>query len=161
MGRNEVVLIDGARTPFGKFGGSFKDISASDLGAISAKEAIARSGIDADDIDQVVIGNVQQSSTDAHFLARHVALKAGLPVHVPALTVNRLCGSGLEAILTAAKNIIIGESQAALAGGTENMSQIPFLIQGPDGEHALEKGFKSSIIYGKASMIQLAVARWP
>lgn len=130
MGRNEVVLIDGARTPFGKFGGSFKDISASDLGAISAKEAIARSGIDADDIDQVVIGNVQQSSTDAHFLARHVALKAGLPVHVPALTVNRLCGSGLEAILTAAKNIIIGESQAALAGGTENMSQIPFLIQG-------------------------------
>lgn len=130
MRRNDVVLIDGARTPFGKFGGSLKDISAIDLGAHSAKEAIARSGVDTNDFDQVVMGNVQQSSTDAHFLARHVGLKAGLPIHVPALTVNRLCGSGLEAIITAAKNIIIGESQVGVAGGTENMSQIPYFVQG-------------------------------
>ncbi|MFS8630986.1 MAG: hypothetical protein LOD92_07510, partial [Bacillales bacterium] len=126
----DVVLIDGARTPFGKFGGSFKDISAIDLGAYSAKEAIARAGLDPSEIDEVVMGNVQQSSTDAHYLARHVGLKAGLPVHVPSLTVNRLCGSGLEAIVTAAKNIMLGETEVALAGGTENMSQIPYFVIG-------------------------------
>lgn len=130
MRSNDVVLIEGARTPFGKFGGSLKDIPAIDLGAHATKEAIARSGVDITDFNQVVMGNVQQSSTDAHFLARHVGLKAGLPIHVPALTVNRLCGSGLEAIITAAKNIIIGESQVGLAGGTENMSQIPYFVQG-------------------------------
>lgn len=125
----EIVLIEGARTPFANFGGSFKDISAIDLGAISAKEAISRSGIDTGEFDQVVFGNVQHSATDALYTGRHVGLKAGLPNTVPGLTVNRLCGSGLEAILTAAKNIMIGESQVALAGGTENMSQIPFFLQ--------------------------------
>ena len=130
MKKKDVVLIDGARTPFGKFGGSFKDISAIDLGAYSAKEAIARAGLDPSEIDEVVMGNVQQSSTDAHYLARHVGLKAGLPVHVPSLTVNRLCGSGLEAIVTAAKNIMLGETEVALAGGTENMSQIPYFVIG-------------------------------
>lgn len=128
MAREDVVVIEGARTPFGDFGGSFKDVSAVDLAVFSAKGAISRAGIEADEINEVVMGNVQQSSVDAHLLARHIGLKSGLPKHVPALTVNRLCGSGLEAINIAAKNIMLGETQVALAGGTENMSQIPFHV---------------------------------
>ncbi|WP_227937404.1 acetyl-CoA C-acetyltransferase [Alkalihalobacillus deserti] len=130
MKNNDVVVVEGARTPFGNFGGAFKDVSAIELGVCSAKEAISRSKIDVQDINEVVIGNVQQSSTDAVFVGRHIGLKSGLPKHVPGLTVNRLCGSGLEAITIAAKNILIGDTQVALAGGTENMSQIPFLLQG-------------------------------
>ncbi|WP_062197208.1 acetyl-CoA C-acetyltransferase [Massilibacterium senegalense] len=130
MGRNEVVLIDGARTAFTEFGGSFCRVSAIDLGAATTKEAIKRSTIHPQEIDQVVMGNVIQSSADAIYLGRHVGLKAGVPTEVPGLTVNRLCGSGLQSIITAAQSILLGEANVVLAGGTENMSQVPHVIRG-------------------------------
>ncbi|PEY34523.1 acetyl-CoA C-acyltransferase [Bacillus cereus] len=130
MGKTAVVLVEGARTPLAEFCGSFRDVSAIDLGAIASKEAIKKANVDPEEIDQVVFGNVQQSSRDAHYLARHVGLKAGIPIHVPALTVNRLCGSGLESILTAARYILTGEANMVLAGGAENMSQVPHVIRG-------------------------------
>ena len=126
----DAVIIDGARTPFGKFGGSLKDVSATDLGVAAAKAALQRSNLEAGDIEHVVFGNVIQSSPDAIFIARHIGLKTGVPVGVPALTVNRLCGSGLEAIVTAARLIRSGEAETVLAGGAENMSQIPFVVRG-------------------------------
>ena len=126
----DIVLLEGARTPFAKFTGSFKEISATELGAIAARGAIEKSNIQPEDIDQVVFGNVQQSSKDAHLLARHVGLKAGTPVEVPGLTVNRVCGTGIEAILTGARYILAGEANVVLAGGTENMSQVPHVISG-------------------------------
>jgi len=130
LSKHEIVVIDGARTAFGEFGGSFKDVSAIELGVASTKEAIARSKVDPEEIDQVVMGNVIQSSADAVFVGRHVGLKSGVPKHVPGLTVNRLCGSGLQAIISAAHSILVDDSQLAVAGGTENMSQIPHVIRG-------------------------------
>ncbi|UZD47858.1 acetyl-CoA C-acetyltransferase [Peribacillus frigoritolerans] len=126
----EILLLEGARTPFAEISGSFRDITATDLGVFAAKEAIRRAKISGEDIDQVVFGNVQQSSKDAHLLARHVGLKAGTPIHVPALTINRLCGTGVESILTAARYILTGEANVILAGGTESMSQVPHVIRG-------------------------------
>lgn len=130
MGKSEIVLVEGARTAFAEFGGSFRDVSAIDLGAASVREAMIRSKVDPEEVDQVVMGNVIQSSPDAVFVGRHVGLKAGIPNHVPGLTINRLCGSGLQAIITAAQSIMVGDSQLAVAGGTENMSQIPHVIRG-------------------------------
>lgn len=127
---SNIVLIEGARTAFTEISGSFREISATDLGAEAARKAICKAKIDPEEIDQVVFGNVQQSSKDAHYLARHVGLKAGLPIHVPALTINRLCGTGVEAILTAARLIMTGEAKVVLAGGTESMSQVPHVIPG-------------------------------
>lgn len=127
---NEAVILDGARTVFGSFGGSLKDISATELGVLAAKEAIKRSGVEASELDNVVYGNVLQTSSDAIYLARHVGLKAGLPIETPALTVNRLCGSGAQAIVNVAQSILLGESQVALAGGAENMSQAPHVVRG-------------------------------
>ncbi|WP_411739587.1 acetyl-CoA C-acetyltransferase [Peribacillus sp. S4] len=126
----EILLLEGARTPFAEISGSFRDITATDLGVFAAKEAIRRAKISGEDIDQVVFGNVQQSSKDAHLLARHVGLKSGTPIHVPALTINRLCGTGVESILTAARYILTGEANVILAGGTESMSQVPHVIRG-------------------------------
>lgn len=126
----EIVLLEGSRTPFTEISGSFREIKATDLGAIAAREAIKKANITLEEIDQVVFGNVQQSSKDAHLLARHVGLKAGTPINVPALTINRLCGSGLESILTSARYILTGEANVALAGGAENMSQVPHVIPG-------------------------------
>lgn len=130
MAKNEIVLLEGARTAFTEFGGSFRDVSAIDLGVAVAKEAMVRSNVSAEEIDEVVMGNVIQSSADAIFVGRHVGLKSGVPQHVPGLTVNRLCGSGLQAIVSAAQSIMVGDSQVAIAGGTENMSQIPHVIRG-------------------------------
>lgn len=130
MPKNEIVLIDGARTAFTEFGGSFRDVSAIDLGVACAKEAIKRSNVSPEEIDEVVMGNVIQSSGDAIFVGRHVGLKSGVPQHVPGLTVNRLCGSGLQSIISAAQSIMVGDSNMAIAGGTENMSQIPHVIRG-------------------------------
>lgn len=131
MGKStDIVLLEGARTPFAEFCGSFRDISATDLGAIAAQEAIRKAKIEVEEINQVVFGNVQQSSRDAHLLARHVGLKAHLPIHVPALTINRLCGTGVESLLTAARYILTGEANVVLAGGTESMSQVPHVIRG-------------------------------
>jgi acetyl-CoA acetyltransferase family protein len=127
---DDIVILAGARTPFGNLGGAISDLSATDLAVVAAEGAISRSGVPRDRIDEVVFGNVIQSSPDAIYLARHVGLRAGLPVGVPALTVNRLCGSGLQAILSAAQSLALGTASYALAGGTENMSQAPHVVRG-------------------------------
>src|SRR5436309_5704841 len=126
----EVYSLAGARTAVGVLQGTFSDVSAIDLGVVAAKGALERSGVDPQVIDQVVLGNVIQSSKDAIYFARHVALKAGLPIDTPALTVNRLCGSGLQAIVSAAQLLQLGEGQVALAGGAENMTQSPHVLRG-------------------------------
>ncbi len=126
----DVYIIAGARTPVGVLQGSFSDVSAIDLGVVAAKAAIERSRVDPQLIDQVVLGNVIQSSKDAIYFARHVALKAGLPIDTPALTVNRLCGSGLQAIVSATQLLQLGEGRIALAGGAENMTQAPHVLRG-------------------------------
>jgi acetyl-CoA acetyltransferase family protein len=151
LAATDIVVLGGARTPFGTFMGSLKDISAIDLGTIAAKEALARSGVAADDVDQVVFGNVIQTSKDAIYFARHVALKAGVPIETPALTVNRLCGSGLQAIVSAAQLLMLGEGTVALAGGAENMTQSPFVIRGARtglnlGEHHLEDSLWEALV---------------
>ncbi|HEX5819924.1 MAG TPA: beta-ketoacyl synthase N-terminal-like domain-containing protein, partial [Gemmatimonadales bacterium] len=125
-----IVFLSAVRTGFGAFGGTLKDLSATDLGAIAATCAIDRSGLAATDIGHVVIGNAQQTSADAIYLARHVGLRAGCAVETPALTVNRLCGSGFEAVTQAAQLIRLGEARAVLAGGTESMSQAPHVVRG-------------------------------
>ena len=126
----EVVFLAGARTGFGTFGGALRDFSATDLGAIAAKGALARSGVAPKAVDHVVFGNVLQTSADAIYLARHIGLRAGLPIETPAVTVNRLCGSGFEAVAQAAQQIVLGESEVVLAGGTESMSQAPHVVRG-------------------------------
>jgi acetyl-CoA acetyltransferase family protein len=126
----EIVFLAARRTPFGTYGGALKDVSATDLAVHAAKAAIKQSGVKAEEIDNVVFGNVIQTSPDAIYLARHVGLKAGLPIAVPALTVNRLCGSGFQAIVDAALEMLAGHSECALVGGTENMSQAPHLARG-------------------------------
>jgi acetyl-CoA acyltransferase 2 len=127
---HDVVIVAGARTPFGNFGGALSELTATDLGLAAAQGAIERSGIPKERIDDVVFGNVMQTSADAIYLARHIGLRAGLRVSVPALTLNRLCGSGLQAILSAAQSLMLGQSTYALAGGTENMSQAPHVVRG-------------------------------
>ena len=126
----DVVFLSGVRTGFGTFGGSLKDLSAIDLGAHAARAALERSRIPAADIGHTVFGNALQTSADAIYLARHVGLKAGLPIEVPAVTVNRLCGSGFEAITQGAQLILLGETEAVLAGGAESMSQAPHVVRG-------------------------------
>jgi acetyl-CoA acetyltransferase family protein len=125
-----VVFLSGVRTGFGTFGGTLKDLSATELGATAARAAIERSGVDTGEIGHVVFGNVLQTSADAIYLARHVGLRAGLPIETPAVTVNRLCGSGFEAVAQAAQQILLGEANAVLAGGTESMSQAPHVVRG-------------------------------
>lgn len=127
---NDIFVVEGARTPFGSFGGSFKETSAVDLGVFAARGALDRSGVVADEVEQVFFGNVIQSSPDAVYLSRHVGLKAGIPHGVPALTLNRLCGSGLQAIVSGAQAMQLGEAAVVLAGGAENMSQAPYLARG-------------------------------
>lgn len=147
----DIVVVGGARTPFGTFMGSLKDVSAIDLGVIAAAEALKRAGVPAADVDQVVFGNVIQTSKDAIYFARHVALKTGVPIETPALTVNRLCGSGLQAIVSAAQLLMLGEGTIALAGGAENMTQAPFVIRGARtglslGEHQLEDSLWEALV---------------
>ena len=132
----EIVIVDGARTPMAEYNGHFTDISAIDLAAIASKEALSRSKVSPEDIDHVIVGNALQTSGDAIYGARHVGLKAGVPKQVPALTVNRLCGSGIQSIINAAEQIELGEAKTILAGGMENMSQAPHVIRGA------RKGFK-------------------
>ena len=125
-----VFVCEGARTPFCEFGQSLKDITAIDLGVIAAKGAMRKSGVKPENIDHVVMGNATQTSADALYGARHVALKAGMPIKTPALTVNRICGSGLQAIVSGAQFIQLGEAEIVVAGGMENMSQTPHVIRG-------------------------------
>jgi acetyl-CoA acetyltransferase family protein len=127
---DDVVIIDGARTAFGGLNGGLKGVTATDLGAVVAKEALRRSNVDPGLIDHVIFGNVVQTSKDAPYLARHVGMSVGVPIEVPGLTVNRLCASGLEAAVIGAQQLLLGESSMVLAGGTENMSQCPHVIRG-------------------------------
>ena len=124
---NEVVIIDGARTPVGAFGGAFKDVGASDLGAVAIKESLNRVGIEPEMVDEVVIGNAMQSA-EAGYSARLATLKSGIPEETPTIAVNRQCSSGLEAINFGAQLIQTGEANIVVAGGTENMSQVPFMV---------------------------------
>ena len=125
-----IYILGGARTPMAEYTGRLKDVSALELGAIAARAALERTGIAPDRVDHVIIGNVLQSSPDAVYGARHVGLRAGVPVHVPALTVNRLCGSGIEAAIVGAHRILLNEADIVLTGGAESMSQAPHVIRG-------------------------------
>ena len=125
----DIVFLSGVRTPFGGFGGSLKNHSATDLGVVAATGALESSGLAASDIDQVIFGNAQQTSADAIYLARHVGLRAGVPVASPALTLNRLCGSGFQSIVTGAEQLLLGQASFVLSGGTESMSQAPFVAR--------------------------------
>ncbi len=141
--QKEIVLIDGARTPLGSFCGSLRDITATDLGVVASKEAMKRSGVKPEQIDHVVFGNAEQTSGDAIFFPRHVGIRSGVPLEVPALLVQRICGTGLQALVTAAHMLMLGEATMILAGGAENMSQAPFVIRGlrwglPMRHHVLE-----------------------
>ncbi len=126
----DVLILGGARTPMAEYAGKLKDISALELGAIASRAAMERTGVKPDQIDHVVFGNVLQTSSDAVYGARHVGLKAGLPIEVPALTVNRLCGSGIQAAVNGAQLLLLGEADIVLTGGMENMTQAPHVIRG-------------------------------
>jgi acetyl-CoA acetyltransferase family protein len=125
-----IYILGGARTPMGEYTGKLKDFTAIELGAIAARAAMARSGVPPETVDHVVFGNVLQTSSDAVYGARHVGLKSGVPIEVPALTVNRLCGSGIQAAVSGAQMILLGEADMVLTGGMESMSQAPHVIRG-------------------------------
>ncbi|MGH9791403.1 MAG: beta-ketoacyl synthase N-terminal-like domain-containing protein, partial [Candidatus Acidiferrales bacterium] len=151
MSSTDVVIVAGARTPMSRYTGAFKDVSAIELGAAAAREAIQRAGADPAEIDHVIFGNVMQTSRDALYGARHVGLKAGLKTETPAVTVNRLCGSGIEAIVQAAHRLLLDEAKVVLAGGMENMTQAPHVVRGARtglrlGEGALEDSLMSGLL---------------
>ncbi len=125
-----IVIVGAKRTAFGTMSGTLKGVSANDLAVHAAKAALAQSGVALDAIGHVIIGNVMQTSPDAIYCARHIGLKAGLPITTPALTVNRLCGSGFQAVINGAEQLLLGETEAVLVGGTENMSQAPHVLRG-------------------------------
>src|SRR5256885_17108178 len=129
----DIAIVNGARTAMGRYCGKLRDFTAMELAAVASKEAIRRSGIEPGEIDHAVFSNAQQTSGDALYGARHVDLRAGLPIEVPALTVNRLCGSGMQALVNGAQMIMTDEASIVLAGGMEAMSQAPFSIRGRDG----------------------------
>ncbi|PYS73943.1 MAG: acetyl-CoA C-acyltransferase [Acidobacteria bacterium] len=136
----EVFILGGKRTPMGEYVGALKDVSAIDLGAVAARGALESTAVSADEIDHTVMGNALQTSGDAIYGARHVALKAGVPFDRPALTVNRLCGSGIQSIISGAQMIQLGEARTALVGGIESMSQAPHVIRGARSGFALGQG---------------------
>jgi len=136
----DVFILGGKRTPMGKYVGALRDISAIDLGAIAARGALESTGVTPEEIDHTIIGNALQTSGDAIYGARHVALKAGVPFEKPALTVNRLCGSGIQSIVSGVQMIQLGEAKTALVGGMESMSQAPHVIRGARTGFALGGG---------------------
>ena len=136
----DVFILGGKRTPMGEYVGALKDISAIDLGVIAARGALEATGVGAEEIDHTIIGNALQTSGDAIYGARHVALKAGVPFDRPALTVNRLCGSGIQAIVSGAQMIQLGEARTCLVGGMESMSQAPHVIRGARSGFGLGQG---------------------
>lgn len=150
----EVVFLSGVRTPFGTFGGALRDVSAIELGVIVSKEALNRASITPASIQQTIFGNVLYTTNDSLYFARHVALRSGCPIESPALTVNRLCGSGFQAVVSGALEIITGESEVCLVGGSESMSQAPHAVRGirwgtplgtsPPLEDTLTEGLKDS-----------------
>ena len=136
----EVVIVSGARTPVASFGGSLKDVSAIDLGALAVKEAVKRAGINAGDVDEVIVGQVGEIA-ECGFIARAVSLKAGLPDETTAYSVNRQCGSGLQAIADAVMEIQTGFADIVVASGTENISQLPYYVK--DARWGARMGHKS------------------
>ncbi len=145
MSRPEIVILAARRTAFGTMGGALEAINANDLAVHAAKAALADARVDLQtDVGHVIVGNVQQTSADAIYCARHVGLKSGLPIETPALTLNRLCGSGFQAVITGAEQLILGEAECVLVGGTENMSQAPHVLRGS------RKGFA----FGKAPKLE-------
>lgn len=136
----DVFILGGKRTPMGQYVGALKDVSAIDLGAVAARAALDATGVAAEEIDHTIIGNALQTSGDAIYGARHVALKAGVPFDRPALTVNRLCGSGIQSIVSGAQMIQLDEARTALVGGMESMSQAPHVIRGARSGFALGQG---------------------
>ena len=136
----DVFVLGGKRTAMGEYVGALKDVSAIELGAAAARGALAATGVKAEEIDHTIIGNALQTSGDAIYGARHVALKAGVPFDRPALTVNRLCGSGIQSIISGAQIIQLGEARTALVGGMESMSQAPHVIYGARAGFALGQG---------------------
>src|SRR6266511_4871468 len=143
----DVFILGGARTPMTEYVGALRDISALDLGATAAKGTFQKTGVSPEWVDHAVIGNVRQTSADAIYGARHVALKAGVPIEVPALTVNRLCGSGIQAAVTGAQHIQLGEADIVLAGGMESMSQAPHVIRGARTGLKLGQGKLEDTLY--------------
>src|SRR3982750_2206292 len=138
--KKDILFLGGARTPMGEYSGALKDLTANELGAIAAAEALKRAGVAPDRVDHTVIGNALQTSRDAIYGARHVALRAGVPIDRPALTVNRLCGSGIQSIISGAQMIQLGEAGTCLVGGMESMSQAPHVIRGARAGFALGQG---------------------
>jgi len=158
-----IVILAGARTPFGKFGGAFKRVTATELGVFAGTAAMRRARVSPADVDHVIFGNVLQTSSDAIYLARHVGLRAGIPKNSPALTVNRLCGSGFQSIISGAQLLLLGEANLVLAGGAENMTQAPHVVRGarwglPLGEGQLEDSLWSALTdtYCNVSMAMTA-----
>ncbi|GEL71866.1 MULTISPECIES: acetyl-CoA C-acetyltransferase [Myxococcus] len=143
----EIYFLSGKRTPFGTYGGSLKDLSATDLAVESAKAALAQAKVSPEDVQHVVYGNVVQTSADAIYLPRHVGLRTGVPVPVPALGVNRLCGSGFQAFITAAELMLTEQAAVVLAGGTESMSQAPHVIRGARWGLPLGKGSLEDMLW--------------
>lgn len=132
----DIVILSAVRTPFGTMNGALKDLTATDIAIPAAQAALSRAGVAPDDIDHVIFGNVLQTSNDAIYLARHVGLRSDIPIEVPALTINRLCGSGFQAVVSAAEQILTGQANAVLCGGTESMSQAPHVV------HGMRDGFR-------------------
>jgi acetyl-CoA acetyltransferase family protein len=146
---SEIVIVGGARTPITRYNGALVGTSAIELGAAAGRAALERSGVNPNDVDHVIFGNVFQSSSDAAYGARHVGLKSGIPVATPAVTVNRLCGSGIETVVQAAQRLLLSEASIVLAGGMENMSQCPFVIRGArSGLRMGDKVLEDSLITG-------------
>jgi len=143
----KLVFVGGARTPFTKYGSFFKGLSATDLGVFASIEALKRSQVNPGDIGHVVFGNALQTSVDAIYLARHVGLRSGAPVPTPAVTVNRLCGSGFQAIVDGAKHLLLDEAEFVLVGGTESMSQAPHVIRGARWGLPLGKGKLEDLLW--------------
>jgi len=151
----DVVFLSAVRTPFGTFGGAFRDLSAIDLTVFAAKAAMERAAVEPAEIQQSIFGNVMQTTSDAIYFARHVALRSGCPIETPGLTVNRLCGSGFQAVVNGAEEILLGESEVCLVGGGESMSQAPHVLRGlrwglalgkmPPLEDALWEGLKDPV----------------
>jgi acetyl-CoA acyltransferase 2 len=126
----DIVFLSGRRTPFGTFGGTLKGHSATDLGVLASASALEEAGVEPGQIDHVLFGNALQTSADAIYLARHVGLRAGVPNEVPAVTINRLCGSGFQTIVSGAQEIMLGQADVCLVGGAESMSQAPHVVRG-------------------------------
>ncbi|XP_004225828.2 3-ketoacyl-CoA thiolase, mitochondrial [Ciona intestinalis] len=127
--RKGIFIVSAKRTPFGAFGGALKGHTANDLQEIANKATVEAANLSPENVDSVFVGNVMQSSADAAYIARHAALRVGIPVHVPALTVNRLCGSGFQSVISGAQELELGVGSVSLCGGSENMSQSPYVLR--------------------------------